>query len=62
MINKSATIPWQDFSDKHKEYIRAASGGVRMAVGEGAVRSGKTIDHRRDSSRSMRGQDPSREW
>lgn len=45
MTGKSATIPWQDISDKHRKYIRSCLSGVRMGVGEGAVRSGKTIDH-----------------
>lgn len=44
-MGKSVTIPWQDFSVKHKEYIRECLGGIRMAVAEGAIRSGKTIDH-----------------
>ena len=38
------TIPWGAFSDKHRDYIRAAR-GARMCVVEGAIRSGKTIDH-----------------
>lgn len=41
---KTATIPWKPFSDKHKQYIRQAMGS-RMCVAEGAIRSGKTIDH-----------------
>lgn len=45
MTGKSVTIPWQEFSDKHKRYIRDCVSGVRMAVAEGAIRSGKTIDH-----------------
>lgn len=38
------TIPWSDFSDKHKHYIRNAQHS-RICVAEGAIRSGKTIDH-----------------
>jgi PBSX family phage terminase large subunit len=38
------TIPWADFSDKHKLYIRNALKN-KMNVAEGAIRSGKTIDH-----------------
>lgn len=41
---KRATIPWGAFSDKHKAYIKAALKN-RMCVAEGAIRSGKTIDH-----------------
>ena len=40
----TATIPWGAFSDKHRAYIRAAL-RHRMCVAEGAIRSGKTIDH-----------------
>lgn len=38
------TISWSEFSDKHKNYIRA---GIRdkMSVAEGSVRAGKTIDN-----------------
>ena len=43
-MSKTATIPWGKFSTKHKEYIRAALKN-RMCVAEGAIRSGKTIDH-----------------
>ena len=43
-MSKTATIPWGAFSDKHKAYIRAALKN-RMCVAEGAIRSGKTIDH-----------------
>lgn len=39
-----ATIPWGAFSDKHKAYIKAGMRS-RMCVAEGAIRSGKTIDH-----------------
>lgn len=37
-------IPWGEFSDKHKEYIKSWS-NYRHMTAEGAVRSGKTIDH-----------------
>ena len=40
----SQKIPWGEFSLKHKEYIRNALKN-RMCVAEGAIRSGKTIDH-----------------
>lgn len=43
-MSKTATIPWGAFSPKHKSYIRAALKN-RMCVAEGAIRSGKTIDH-----------------
>ena len=43
-MSKTATIPWGAFSDKHKRYIREAMRN-RMCVAEGAIRSGKTIDH-----------------
>lgn len=38
------TIPWGEFSDKHKNYIKTAL-NYKQSVAEGAVRSGKTIDH-----------------
>lgn len=38
------TIPWGKFSDKHKNYIKTAL-NYKQNVAEGAVRSGKTIDH-----------------
>lgn len=41
---KRATIPWGEFSPKHKTYIKQALQN-RMCVAEGAIRSGKTIDH-----------------
>ena len=41
---KSQTIPWGEFSGKHKRYIKSALNN-RMCVAEGAIRSGKTIDH-----------------
>lgn len=44
MQTSNATIPWAPLSDKHKRYIRGAL-SVKMSVAEGAVRSGKTIDH-----------------
>ena len=43
-MTKTATIPWGAFSRKHRDYIHAAR-RARMAVAEGAIRSGKTIDH-----------------
>jgi PBSX family phage terminase large subunit len=43
-MSKTATIPWGKFSPKHKAYIKQAQ-GCRMCVAEGAIRSGKTIDH-----------------
>ena len=43
-MTRTATIPWGAFSDKHKAYIKAALKN-RMCVAEGAIRSGKTIDH-----------------
>lgn len=38
------TIPWGKFSDKHKNYIKTTL-NYKQSVAEGAVRSGKTIDH-----------------
>lgn len=43
-MSKTATIPWGAFSEKHRAYIRGALKN-RMCVAEGAIRSGKTIDH-----------------
>lgn len=43
-MSKTATIPWGAFSEKHRRYIKAALHN-RMCVAEGAIRSGKTIDH-----------------
>ena len=43
-MSKTATIPWGEFSPKHKAYIKQAL-RHRMCVAEGAIRSGKTIDH-----------------
>lgn len=37
-------IKWKPFAPKHVEYIRKAI-KARLAVAEGAVRAGKTIDH-----------------
>lgn len=37
-------INWKPFSKKHREYIRRAV-HCKMSVAEGAIRSGKTIDH-----------------
>lgn len=44
MATKTATIAWEAFSSKHKHYIRDASRST-ISIAEGAVRSGKTIDH-----------------
>lgn len=43
-MSRTATIPWGEFSPKHKAYIKQALRN-RMCVAEGAIRSGKTIDH-----------------
>lgn len=43
-MSKTATINWGAFSEKHRRYIANAK-NARMAVAEGAIRSGKTIDH-----------------
>ena len=43
-MSRTATIPWGAFSEKHKRYIKSALKN-RMCVAEGAIRSGKTIDH-----------------
>ena len=43
-MSKTATIPYSEFSSKHKAYIRNALHN-KMNVAEGAIRSGKTIDH-----------------
>ena len=43
-MSKTQLIPWGAFSPKHKAYIKAALKN-RMCVAEGAIRSGKTIDH-----------------
>lgn len=44
MIQTKQTIPWKPFSRKHREYIQSALNN-RMCCAEGAIRSGKTIDH-----------------
>lgn len=41
---KTQLIKWAPFSEKHKRYIRNAMHN-KMSVAEGAIRSGKTIDH-----------------
>lgn len=41
---KTQTIDWKPFSEKHKIYIQNALKN-KMNVAEGAIRSGKTIDH-----------------
>lgn len=43
-MSSTATIPWGEFSKKHAEYIFKARDN-KMCVAEGAIRSGKTIDH-----------------
>ena len=43
-MSRTQTIPWGAFSPKHKAYIKQALKN-RMCVAEGAIRSGKTIDH-----------------
>lgn len=43
-MNKTTTIEWKPFSPKHKRYIKNALNN-KMNVAEGAIRSGKTIDH-----------------
>ena len=43
-MTKTSTIPWGEFSPKHKRYIKNAPKN-RLCVAEGAIRSGKTIDH-----------------
>lgn len=44
MKTMTSTIEWLPFSDKHKLYIKTAMQND-FNVAEGAVRSGKTIDH-----------------
>ena len=39
-----STIDWKPFSEKHRNYIKNAMHN-KMNVAEGAIRSGKTIDH-----------------
>lgn len=43
-MSKTQTIPWKPFSKKHSDYIKNALHN-KMNVAEGAIRSGKTIDH-----------------
>lgn len=43
-MQKTQTIAWKPFSKKHKRYIKNALRN-KMNVAEGAIRSGKTIDH-----------------
>lgn len=43
-MTKTQTVPWKPFSDKHIDYINKALNN-RICVAEGAIRSGKTIDH-----------------
>lgn len=43
-ITQTSTIAWGKFSRKHKIYIRNSAKN-RLNVAEGAIRSGKTIDH-----------------
>ena len=44
MLTRTSTIKWGEFSPKHKRYIKNAI-KCQMSVAEGAIRSGKTIDH-----------------
>lgn len=48
-MRRERTIPWQAFGVKHRQYIarwrRPDGRPVRMMCAEGAIRSGKTIDH-----------------
>jgi len=43
-MTRTQTINWKPFSDKHIDYINSALGN-KMCCAEGAIRSGKTIDH-----------------
>lgn len=43
-MQKTQTIDWKPLSKKHRQYIKSALHN-RMCVAEGAIRSGKTIDH-----------------
>jgi hypothetical protein len=43
-MTKTQTINWKTFSPKHKAYIKRAL-QCDFSVAEGAIRSGKTIDH-----------------
>ena len=40
----TSTIAWAPVADKHKRYIKNALSNA-LNVAEGAIRSGKTIDH-----------------
>ena len=44
MATRTATIDWKPFSKKHRDYIKASVHNWFMCA-EGAIRSGKTIDH-----------------
>lgn len=44
VMKKTQTINWAPFSEKHRQYINNALSN-KMNVAEGAIRSGKTIDH-----------------
>ena len=44
MVQKTRKIQWKPLSPKHKRYINRAK-RCKMSVAEGAIRSGKTIDH-----------------
>lgn len=43
-MSRTSTIDWKPFSRKHKKYIKASFDNWFMCA-EGAIRSGKTIDH-----------------
>lgn len=43
-MKKTQKINWAPFSEKHRRYIKNALSN-KMNVAEGAIRSGKTIDH-----------------
>lgn len=43
-MTQTQMIQWKPFSQKHRQYIKSALDN-RMCVAEGAIRSGKTIDH-----------------
>ena len=43
-MNRTQTIDWKPFSEKHKAYIKKAL-CCKMSVAEGSIRSGKTIDN-----------------
>lgn len=44
MPSKTQTIEWSPFTKKHADYIEAALES-KFSIAEGAIRSGKTIDH-----------------